>query len=169
MTKSLVKNFIISIFLLSLLSLLSCSQKDTYFQYKILDKEYWDNNDVLAFELDSSVLKPNQEYVAYIEVTNTPIYPYKSLILDINYGTLVDQSDSADLSVAITDDFGQWKGGGFGSCFQTSTLVPFTIKLLDEEQKYYFRIKQNMTDKQLEGISRVGLRLVENSNISPVK
>lgn len=161
MTKSLFKSFIISIFLLSTLCLISCSQKDTYFQYKILDKEYWSNNNLLVFELDSTILKNDKEYTAYIEVTNTPQYPYTNLMVDVYYGTLVDGLESSDLSIAITDDFGQWKGGGFGSIFQTSTLVPFTIKLLDENQKYYFRIKHTMSDKQLNGISRVGLRLVE--------
>lgn len=158
--KSLKHSIFILCSLLLILINISCNKQEIYYRFHELKDESWAQNDTLIFDIDSTLFEINKSYNLTIEVTNTVSYPYQNIwfFTQINI-----DSDSVFTNThnefQLADEFGKWKGSGFGSLYQSS--LPFGRITFAEKRNYRIKLEHGMRDEPLKGIDKVGIKITD--------
>jgi len=157
MKKNRFKLFI-SLAIISVLYFSSCNRREVYFDFKDIKKMEWSRFDTLTFEIDSAAMKPNTAYNVFIEVVNNGNYPYRNIwfFVQDDFNDTIPQSDSKQYMIA--DEFGRWKGTGFGSLYQLSLTYKENVRVKDE-RSYTIKVVHGMRDEPLEGIEKLGIKI----------
>lgn len=146
-------------FIMLALTAWSCQHDEIYYRFNELKDARWPKNDTLVFDIDSTVFELNVPYDISLEVTNNVNYPYRNIwfFVQTNFS-----SDSVFNGVSkeyyIADEFGKWKGSGFGSLYQTSLSFMKGVSF-KQKRNYRIKIEQGMRDEPLEGIEKVGIKI----------
>jgi gliding motility-associated lipoprotein GldH len=123
-----------------------------------LKNEVWAQNDTLVFFIDSTMFEVNRPYNLTIEVTNSVSYPYRNIWFFIQMN--IDNASvyvNTSKELLLADEFGKWKGSGFGSLYQSS--LPFGRITFKEKRNYRIKLEHGMRDGLLMGIEKVGIRI----------
>lgn len=154
--------FAISCLFAIAVSISSCSDGDeVYFHYHELKDAKWNQKDTLEFYIDSTLFELNVPYLLSIEVTNNVNYSYKNIWFFIQDNLNADSVlVNREMEFELADEFGKWKGTGFGTLFQLSLPVNDVV-VFKERRNYIFLLEHGMRDKSLEGIEKVGLCLTK--------
>lgn len=136
---------------------LSCDNQEIYYRFHEINNAEWAQNDTLTFDIDSTLFEVNVPYKIYLEVTNNVNYPYQNIWLFVqsNINDTVFNEQSKEYLLA--DEFGKWKGSGFGSLFQSS--LPLDNVVFKEKKNYQIKLEHGMRDVSLKGIEKVGLKI----------
>lgn len=164
-TKIKVKNsrlrniiWTIQLFFISLL-FVACSKGEAYYQFKEIKNGVWDVDNILTFEIDSSIIKANDSYDIFFEVTNNTEYPYQDLWLFSELKINDSISTKFEKRLILADENGTWLGAGFASLYQSSLLISKSFRFKDKGSGVFY-IRHGMTDEQLRGIEKVGIKIV---------
>lgn len=160
MTRNLkLKSTVIIIGILATLSFSSCGQKDAYFRYNEIKEGQWKMHDTLFFEIDSSNYSVGVAYNLYLEVTNNVNYPYQNIHF-FEWDNIANDTTLArtEKECLLADEFGKWKGTGFGSLFQSTFILKENITFSDK-RNVSIKMLHGMQDEILTGIEKVGIRL----------
>lgn len=137
----------------------SCQQGEIYYQYKEPLNGEWSKTDTLIFDIDSTAFELNVPYDISIEVTNNVAYRYQNIWLFVQSNLDNDSTYTyVKKEYLLADEFGKWKGSGFGSLYQTSLALDRGV-MFKEKRNYRIKIEQGMRDEPLEGIEKVGIRI----------
>lgn len=137
--------------------IVSCSQKQEYYQFASIPQNEWNRNQEICFSLDSSI-NFDRSYAISFEIMHNVSYPYKNLFLYLDH-TLQDSISLRDtLECILVDDFGNWKGSGNGSTRQFSVLYKADF-VLDTALHNEICIRHAMQDLELKGIEKIGLKV----------
>lgn len=136
----------------------SCDQREMYYYFHEIKNTEWAQNDTLFFDIDSTLFELNTPYRLSIEVTNNVNYPYQNIWLFIQ-ANLENDSIFSDVSkeYLLADEFGKWKGSGFGSLYQVS--LPMENIIFKERRNYRIKIEHGMQDEPLAGIEKLGIKI----------
>ena len=153
----LTKLFVISI--LATLHL-SCQQREVYFRYVDIPNYQWGKNDTLYFDIDSSTIDTNLIYDISFELKHNVQYPYQNLWLSV-VDNLTDSIERRSLQYMVADDFGAWKGAGFGSIYQMSLLYKEGFRF-ESSKNIRLKVVHKMRDESLTGIESLGLKIMKH-------
>lgn len=145
--------------LLMLLVLISCGQKEVYFNYQTIPNSEWNKDSLLRF--DFRIVDKTIPYNFYIQLRHQGNYPYQNvwLFLDQKNPANIQKKDTVEAYLA--DQFGKWIGTG-GGLKEVVILYQKQFQFPDTGT-YHFSIRQGMRDSILAGIQDVGVR-IEKAN-----
>ncbi|WP_029905214.1 gliding motility lipoprotein GldH [Prevotella sp. 10(H)] len=163
--RSLKHKGLLAICCLLLLAIsVSCNRQDIYYHFHEIKNGEWSYSDTLIFDIDTTKFELNVPYTMDIEVTNNVNYPYQNIWFFIqnnfeNDSVFVKQ----EKEYMLADEFGKWKGSGFGTLHQLSLALDNNI-VFKEKRNYRIKIEHGMRDKDLTGIEKVGIRISKKDN-----
>ena len=155
--KILIRLFVISI--LAILHL-SCHQREVYFHYVDIPDYEWKKNDTLYFSIDSLLIDTTQIYDISFELKHNVQYPYQNLWLSVA-DNLNDSIEKRSLQYLIADDFGSWKGAGFGSIYQMSLIYKKGFRFATSKNRQ-LKVVHKMRDGSLVGLESLGLKIMKH-------
>lgn len=137
----------------------SCENKEEYHSFHEIKSIEWSKDNVLVFEIDSSMIDAGVPYDITLDLVYNSNYPYRNIWFYIQNNL---ESDSLLITEAlqyfVCDEYGKWYGSGFGSLYQLPLAYKNTV-VFKEKRNYDFKIQQGMRDEPLQGIDKVGLRI----------
>lgn len=139
-----------------LLFTLGCSRNMIYDEQFSFEENEWKAGNFVrfSFEVPDTVTPCN----LYLLVRNTTDYPYANLYLFL-HTILPDSSvaaDTLDVPLAATD--GKWLGKGIGKYRDNKILIRPAFRF-PKAGTYHMEIEQAMREKELSGISAIGLSI----------
>ena len=136
----------------------SCDNQEIYYHFHEIKNAEWAQNDTLFFDIDSTLFELNTPYRLSLELTNNVNYPYQNIWLFVQTN-LDSDSTFTDISneYLVADEFGKWKGSGFGSLYQLS--LPMNNIVFKEKRNYRIKVEHGMQDEPLVGIEKVGIKI----------
>ncbi len=136
----------------------SCGKRDMYFSYNEVKDGRWKMHDTLFFVIDSSCYETGIPYNMFLEVTNNVNYPYQNIWFFEWDNTKNDSLFVRNsIEYPLADEFGKWRGTGFGSLYQSTIPLPDVV--FHEKRNITVKILHGMQDEVLNGIEKVGIRL----------
>ena len=160
--KMQIKNNIAKFGIATLLVLLcySCNQSTIFHQYHSIQKDGWERESVLNYEVvvDSLIEECNID----IELVYNNDYMYRNLYLFVSAtDSLETQVFSDTINVSLADEYGKWLGNGWGTSYQQRIEYKPSYRF-PASGTYNISIKQGMRDNPIVGIDRVGVRVYKN-------
>lgn len=136
---------------------ISCDKQEIYYRFHEVKNTEWAQDDTLVFDIDSTLFEVNVPYKLSLEITNNVNYPYQNIWFfvqsNINDTVFAEQSKE----YLLADEFGKWKGSGFGSLFQSS--LPLDNIIFKEKKNYQIKLEHGMRDASLKGVEKVGVKI----------
>ena len=121
----------VAVTLMSVLSCLNaCSFKqDTMAQFKTLPSDGWSKNQPIKFspEYADSTLT----YDILLSIRHNNSYQFSNLSLAVDMVDSVKIIHRKDIDFELSDNYGNWKGSGFGALYQASIVIATGIKPTD--------------------------------------
>lgn len=152
------KSIKFSIATLMVLLCCSCSDATTFHGYETLSSEGWSREQVLNYEVEIDSL--NKSSNISLELTYNNDYPYSNLYLFVSANdTIGNEIFSDTLNITLADEFGQWKGDGWGGVYQQKVEYKPAYQFANSGV-YNICVKQGMRDNTIVGIERVGVRII---------
>jgi gliding motility-associated lipoprotein GldH len=143
-------------FLLGLLMLSGCDKGVVYEENIEVKEDGWENHRFLRYSFviqDTAI-----PYNFYINIRNNTDYLYSNLFLFIRT-ILPDETGAQDtVDIAIASPDGKWLGSGNGKHRDNQVLIMPQFRF-PQTGEYYFEIEHAMREKELTGISAVGIRV----------
>lgn len=145
--------------ILLLLPILSCSGEQTFYQYRQIERGEWHRDSLLLFSTDSLFQPEGPSLGISLEITSNNQYPYRDLwmLVEQNISDTLFQADT--LQLLLADEKGKFLGSSAGGLHQLT--VPYIRVMVDEPiRPYQVRIRHLMADDPLQGIEKVGVKVV---------
>ena len=121
----------VAVTLISVLSCLNaCSFKqDTMAQFKTLPSDGWSKNQPIKFspEYADSTLT----YDILLSIRHNNSYQFSNLSLAVDMVDSVKIIHRKYIDFELSDNYGNWKGSGFGALYQASIVIATGIKPTD--------------------------------------
>jgi len=140
-----------------LVILMSCDRKSLINDYKVIDKNGWNKDSLMVFDVPvSDTLKMHQ---VFINVRNDIEYKYSNLWLFVGItqpGDTIPVTDT--LEITLADPTGKWLGKGFGGMKTNETLFRKNV-YFPKIGTYKIEVQHGMRGKILTGITDVGIRV----------
>lgn len=141
---------------LLMLFLFACSNNNEfYYEFHSFESASWDESFICEFEV---VIEDTVSlYDVLIEVRNNNNYPYRNLWLFVDFKTPEGKVRSDTLNCELADEFGKWYGKGL-SLFDQD--LPYDLAVsYPNTGTYKYSIRQGMREKELQGITDVGIKI----------
>ena len=121
----------VAVTLISVLSCLNaCSFKqDTMAQFKTLPSEGWSKNQPIKFSPEYADSTLTFDILLSIRHNNS--YQFSNLSLAVDMVDSVKIIHRKDIDFELSDNYGNWKGSGFGALYQASIVIATGIKPTD--------------------------------------
>jgi len=155
-----LKPYVLYLFVLSIF--LSCTEKETYFQYFELKKGEWSKYDTLYYDIDSASVITNVPMNVEIELTNNSEYLYRNIWLYIQDDFAGNLFQKYEKQYQLCDEFGKWYGAGYGSLYQLSLIYKENV-IFEEKRNYRIKLVHGMRDEPLIGIEKTGIKIYPRS------
>lgn len=147
------------VFISILLGIISCSQKEIFFNYHSFSNAEWNREDTAVFNV--KIEDNSRPYNVSIELRNNNDYPFSNIWLFVDYKMPDGKSRTDTVGVDLADVYGKWYGKGL-SLYNLS--IPYeTAILFPDTGTYVYSIRQGMRENPLKGISDIGLRVSKKS------
>lgn len=156
------KLFYSTLLLFFLVICYSCNQKEIFYQYQGVKDAKWEQSKDFVFMVDSAVIDSTQKYNIWLELMHNSSYKYQNLWVNFSIKAISDSVIEQHISkeFIIADEDGLWQGAGFGSSYQISLPVMTSVNLSYKgKANYEFSLSSGMTDRVLEGVEQVGIRI----------
>jgi gliding motility-associated lipoprotein GldH len=141
------------------LGIISCSQKEIFFNYHSFSNAEWNREDTAVFNV--KIEDNSRPYNVSIELRNNNDYPFSNIWLFVDYKMPDGKSRTDTVGVDLADVYGKWYGKGL-SLYNLS--IPYeTAILFPDTGTYVYSIRQGMRENPLKGISDIGLRVSKKS------
>lgn len=143
-----------------LFSFFACREGEEYYAFQQIKNGLWEKKNTLSFQIDSLRTHPLKKYAVSIELTHNNLYPYQNLwlIVSSNFRDTLQRNDTVE--IRLTDKKGNWLGKGAGGLRQLSTPYKETVQL-DSQKTYTVSFRHFMKDETLNGIEKVGVKIME--------
>lgn len=138
---------------------LSCQHREVYFRYADIPNHQWNKTDTLYFDIDSSLIKPNEVYDISFELKHNVQYPYQNIWLSV-LDNMSDSIKAKSLEYFVADDYGTWKGAGFGSVYQISLTYKDGVQFTEIKNRR-LKVVHKMQDDVLLGVENLGLKIAK--------
>ncbi|MDR1763264.1 MAG: gliding motility lipoprotein GldH [Dysgonamonadaceae bacterium] len=137
------------------LLLVSCSQKEIFFEFRAFDDARWARQDTAVFL--PVIADCSKTYDVTVEVRNDNNYPFQNIWLFIDRKSPSGEIRSDTITADLADVYGRWYGKGLTlHCLK----IPLkTGETFSEPGIYEYRIRQGMRENPLRGISDLGLKI----------
>jgi gliding motility-associated lipoprotein GldH len=148
------------IFLLAFLPLISCSNKEIFFEFHSIKNASWNREDNAVFEVN--IDNNSNLYDISLEVRNNDDYPFRNIWLFVEFRMPTGSFRTDTINVDLADIYGKWYGKGLSL---HSLSIPYeTASRFSYPGTYTYTIRQGMRENPLKGISDVGLKVSKKSN-----
>jgi gliding motility-associated lipoprotein GldH len=142
--------------LLTIIVSIACSTNEVYYDYRSFRNSTWTEDSICMFKVP--LADTLSLYDVYVELRNNDDYPYRNLWLFITLETPDGKARQDTLNCEMADEFGKWHGKGL-SLYTLSLPYDISVQFPDSGT-YTYSIRHGMREKNLKGISDVGLRIV---------
>ena len=151
------KSIILSIAALIVLLCYSCTQSSVTHIYNSVSKNGWSRDSILNYNIQIDSL--DRECNIDVELTYNNNYPYSNLYLLVSIADSVSNIISSDtLQLLLADEYGVWKGDGWGTTYQQREEYKHFFKF-PSSGNYNITIAQGMRGEPIKGIERVGVKV----------
>ncbi|MGJ8660882.1 MAG: gliding motility lipoprotein GldH [Bacteroidota bacterium] len=141
---------------IGLIGFSSCDTKPYYDKtYSFKDKT-WDQRNKPEFEVP--IVDTNQWYDFIITIRTTTDYKFSNLWIYLNTTTPTKLSGREPYQIRIANDDGTWAGSKTGTIIENQLL--FKRRKFPELGKYKFVVEHGITEKSVDEILDIGLRIV---------
>lgn len=151
------KHWSVALLLSIIVCLGACSPKHTsYSCFYALPDEGWMENTPVTFSAqyaDSTIT-----YDIIFSVRHSSSYPYDNLNLVLDFISATGNVDRKNLNFTISDEYGNFKGGGFGDFYQRSQLVFSDVRPDDVQKIVAWPAMKGC--KNLKGVYDLGVTIV---------
>ncbi len=134
----------------------SCDSNRVYEEHIALKKESWNVKNQLQF--DAAISDVLSRYNVYLNVRNSPEYPYSNLFLFMNTVSPDGKTSRDTIELTLADYDGRWLGSGMGSVKFSRFLFQKNVRF-EQTGNYRFIFEQAMRVPELKGITDFGLRI----------
>ncbi|NDV45919.1 gliding motility lipoprotein GldH [Paludibacter sp. 221] len=134
----------------------SCKNNNVYLSYHAVNPNGWNKDSIYTFEFD--IVDTIASYNIYINVRNTPDYPYQNLWLFLSETQPDDAMSNDTIEFYLADHRGKWLGTGAGSTKEMPVIYKESI-YFQKSGKYTFDITHGMRTEDLKGITDIGIRV----------
>jgi gliding motility-associated lipoprotein GldH len=148
-----------SLVILMVMLFLSCDKQKVFEEFRRIEGQSWNNNDVLHFNVSMS--DSARAYNVYISVRNTGNYEFSNLYLFVTAHSPNGSFLRDTVEITLADARGKWIGEGAASVFTLYHPYKQNIRF-PLHGIYTFDIEQAMWIKDLKHITDIGLR-IENA------
>ena len=132
----------------------SCSNDTLYNESVVIPEARWDN-DMIPF-FDVNVNDTSTDYAFYLNIRHLENYRYSNLYIFMHTtfpnGNVTH--DTIECILAMPD--GRWMGKGSGTMRSANVLLNPALRF-PLSGEYHFEIEQAMREKELRGITDIGL------------
>jgi gliding motility-associated lipoprotein GldH len=136
--------------------IISCDSARIFEENVVVEKGIWNVKNKMKFEVPISDIQ--LRYNVYINVRNSPEYPYSNLFLFLNTGFPDGKMTRDTIELTLADYDGRWLGSGIGSMKFSRFLLQKGVQL-KQTGNYRFEFEQAMRVNELKGIRDIGLRI----------
>ena len=141
--------------LLLLLFLFSCSEKEVFYEFHSFKNEEWNRKEAADFTVN--ITDSLSTYNLDVILRNNSDYPFQNLWLFIDRTDSKGEFLSDTLNVELADVYGKWHGKGLSLY---SLTIPYQSGInYSSGGDYVYSIRQGMRTDPIRGISDVGLRI----------
>ncbi|MDH8701205.1 gliding motility-associated lipoprotein GldH [Dysgonomonadaceae bacterium PH5-43] len=155
--KKLNKSTLFLLFTLSV-SLLSCSNKETFSEFHSFSNSEWDKSDTAKFEV---VISNNVDYEVSLQIRNNNDYSFRNLWLFVDCTNPTGQTRHDSINVELADVYGNWYGKGISLY---SLTIPYENIQQQDSGLYRYSIRHGMREDVLKGISDIGLTVSKKTD-----
>ena len=136
--------------------LIACDRKKVFEAYHRIDKNGWNKDSVVVFNVHLSDTIKNHNL--YVNIRNKGNYPYSNIYLFLSIGSPDGTTRIDTVEFTLADPSGKWRGSGIGGLHDNQ--IPYKSSVyFPHKGDYKFTIKQGMRDNVLQGIRDVGFRV----------
>jgi len=152
--------FKLSVFILTFGGIVSCSQKEVFFDYYTFANAEWNRDNPAVFNVN--ITNNSKPYDVSLEIRNNDDYPFSNIWLFIDYQTPGGNLRTDTVGADLADIYGKWYGKGL-SLYNLS--IPYeTSVLFPDTGTYVYTIHQGMRENPLKGISDIGLKVLKKTD-----
>lgn len=145
-----------SVLLFAFFLMAACTNNNVYFQYHDVNPEGWKSNDVYTFNFE--IEDTTSEYDVYINVRNTPEYPFQNIWLFISEMNPDSTVVNDTIEFYLADARGKWLGTGAGQTKEMPVLYHQNLRF-EQAGTYQYKITHGMRVDELTGINDIGVRV----------
>ena len=137
-----------------IIMLASCGNNKLYDESVVIPEAKWDNDIIPCFNVTVDDTLAN--YAFYLNIRHLENYRYSNLFVFMHTEFPNDNvtHDTIECTFAYPD--GRWMGKGSGTIRSAKILLNPSLRF-PLKGDYHFEIKQAMRDKELKGITDIGL------------
>jgi gliding motility-associated lipoprotein GldH len=136
--------------------MISCDKKRVFEENWVVENGAWNVKHKMTFTVVISDIVPR--YNVYLNVRNSPEYPYSNLYLFLETGFPDGKIARDTLELTLADYDGRWLGSGIGSVKFSRFLLQKGVRF-KQKGTYRFEMEQAMRVNELKGIRDIGLRI----------
>ncbi|HPT31526.1 MAG TPA: gliding motility lipoprotein GldH [Prolixibacteraceae bacterium] len=151
-----MKHFLILIFLLLMLSIVSCDPRKVTDEFHSLKGSAWNADSLQAFQF--TVFRKDQYHNIYFNVRNDRSYPFSNLWLFVAIENPLGETRKDTIQLILADPSGNWLGKGFSGIYTHRALYMQNVYFPDPGN-YSIRIGHGMRPSLLKGITDIGIRV----------
>ncbi len=154
--------YFFQLFLVGILlsALWACDVNRVFDKYHSIDQTTWSQDSLVMFNIP--VTDTTHNHNLYINIRNSIDYNYSNLWLFIQIEQPGGMAIKDTFEMVLADPAGKWLGHGFGGLKNRQALYRSNV-YFPHSGEYKIAIQQGMREKNLKGISDVGLR-IEKTN-----
>ncbi len=142
-----------------LLSLTGCDAEHVvYSSFKQLPEDGWQRKMALHYTCETT--DSVQRADVTVSVRHDASYAYRTLELVVDMISETGKVERRNVSIPVTDEYGNWTGSGFGALYHTEAKVARDIS---PEASLKVVVWQAMCEGDtLKGISEIGVKITES-------
>lgn len=138
----------------------SCSTKNScYTDFHNIPIYGWKTNEPVTFHINDSILDDMEKTNIKITLRHDNSYPYHDLFLTADLTKYNGETTTTEISCHLANENNEWLGSGFGAIYEFNTNLKENFNLKDYSQ---IRIWQSMNDSIINGISELGITIIDN-------
>jgi len=147
-----------SYFLIVILAIgiVSCDRKRVFESYRTLDKNGWNKDSIVTFNVTLTDTVKNDNI--FVNIRNKGTYPYSNLWLFLTIGSPDGKTHTDTVEFSLAEPSGKWKGSGIGGLHDNQIIYKSSV-YFPHKGNYKFQLKQGMRDNVLQGIRDIGIRI----------
>ncbi len=160
-----MRNYLV--FIISIITLVSCDSKQVFDEYKTVENK-WDKNDVISFDFKAPDTINN--YDLFVNLRNNNQYEFSNIFLIVTLKTPNTNQVTDTLEYKMTNNKGEWLGTGFSEIKENKLWLKEGFKF-QENGNYNIEITHAVRKngaingvEYLKGITDVGFRIEKQTN-----
>lgn len=147
---------LLTISVLTVILLLSCSERQVYEKYIKIPDYIWNLHYEVPFEFE--IKDTAAFYNVYLNIRNASIYPFSNIWIYLDKQTPKGRLTRSRYEFVLANPDGSWKGDGLGDIFDNHTLLEQRIRF-PMAGTYTYTFQHCMRVDNLPAIMDIGLEI----------